>query len=67
MKDDAIYAGIGDDEWEEADGRVDEDDANTSAGGRVVLTYAAKMGEAKPDHFSPFSFRMGQYLTKFLN
>ena len=63
--DNAIYAGIGDEDWEEADGRCD--DENSIDPGRVVLTFAAKLGEEKPYHFSPFSFRMGQYLTQFLN
>ena len=64
--DNAIYAGVGDEEWEDAvDSRCD--DENSGAGGRVVLTFAAKIGEVKPPHFSSFSFRIGQYLTKFLN
>ena len=41
--DNAIYAGVGDEEWEDAvDSRCD--DENSGAGGRVVLTFAAQIG-----------------------
>ena len=34
--------------------------------GPVILTFAAPLGQQKPQLHSPFSFRIGQYLTKFL-
>ena len=57
---DAIYARIGAEEWEEdKDSRVDEIGVDQIAGGRTILTYAARIGEEKPDLGSSFSFRIG--------
>ena len=57
--DEAVFAGIDDEEWDDENVRL--------YGGRTILTYAAKLGESKPDLSSPFAFRMGQYLTNFLH
>ena len=39
----------------------------TEVNDRTIFTFAAKLGEQKFDLYTPFNFRMGQYLTKFLH
>ena len=57
------------------DERIDETDDSleeskeeemTNSKGPIILTFAAPLGQQKPQLHSPFSFRIGQNLTKFL-
>ena len=60
-RDEAIYANISDGEWsDDQDARQDEiNEEQKDFGNRTILTYAARVGECKPDLYSPFAFRIG--------
>ena len=53
------------DETDDSQEECKEEEMSISKG-PIILTFAAPLGQQKPQLHSPFSFRIGQNLTKFL-